>query len=270
MTDIEHASSSDALSIDQQTSERSPNVGMPAAGMPVTMHKITVARTARYAIVGAAPAQAARLWIAFHGYAHRAEDFVAPFAESVPTDTRVIAPEGLSRFYLELPRPDGGHLTRTGASWLTRDDREDELRDAMAMLHAVVAREVAGVVRERGETPTIGVLGFSQGVAMSMRWVADASANPALGTHTPVSSHVVWAGGLAHDVSNDALRAAWKHTQVHVVAGERDKFASDTTRASVRSRLAAIGVKSQEHMFDGGHRLDTLLLATLLRELSVS
>ncbi len=244
-----------------------PTAGLPAAGMPVTMHKITVARTARYAIVGAAPAQAARLWIAFHGYAHRAEDFVAPFAESVPTDTRVIAPEGLSRFYLELPRPDGGHLNRTGASWLTRDDRDDELRDAISMLHAVVAREVAAIVSARGETPVIGVLGFSQGVAMSMRWVADVSANPALGTHTPVSAHVLWAGGLANDVDDSALRDAWKQTQVHVVAGERDKFASDTTRAAVRSRLESIGVKTHEHSFDGGHRLDTLLLATLLRQL---
>ncbi len=241
-----------------------------AAGMPVTMHKITVARTARYAVVGAPVEQAARLWIAFHGYAHRAEDFVAPFAESVPTDTRVIAPEGLSRFYLELPRPDGGHLTRTGASWLTRDDREDELRDAMSMLHAVVAREVAAIVAARTETPVVGVLGFSQGVAMSMRWVADASANPALGTHTPVTSHVLWAGGLAHDVADHALQEAWKHTQLHVVAGERDKFASDTTRAAVRARLSSIGVTPQEHSFDGGHRLDTLLLATLLRQLARS
>lgn len=243
---------------------------MPAAGMPVSMHNITVARTARYAVVGAAPEQAARLWIAFHGYAHRAEDFVAPFAECVPTDTRVIAPEGLSRFYLELPRPDGGHLTRTGASWLTRDDRDDELRDAISMLHAVVAREVAAIVAARGAPPVIGVLGFSQGVAMSMRWVANASTNPALGQHTPISAHVLWAGGLAHDVPDDALRESWQSTQVHVVAGERDKFASDATRATVRTRLGSIGVKSNEHSFDGGHRLDTLLLATLLRQLKQS
>ncbi len=271
MTDPEQAElpnvSSNVSSTDTPAHGHPPTAGMPAAGMPVAMHKITVARTARYAVVGAAPARAARLWIAFHGYAHRAEDFVAPFAESVPTDTRVIAPEGLSRFYLEMPRPDGGHLTRTGASWLTRDDRDDELRDALAMLHSVVAREVTDVAAARGQTPAIGVLGFSQGVAMSMRWVADAANNPALGQHTPVSAHVLWAGGLAHDVSDDSLRAGWKHTQVHVVAGERDKFASDTTRASLRTRLSSIGVKSHEHSFDGGHRLDTLLLATLLRQL---
>lgn len=240
---------------------------MSDTGMPVTMHRITVARTARYATVGAEPADAARLWIAFHGYAHRAEDFVAPFAESVPTDTRVIAPEGLSRFYLEMPRPDGAHLARTGASWLTRDDREDELRDAMGMLHAVVAREHGTITAARGVAPAIGVLGFSQGVAMSMRWVADAASNPALDADSPVSAHVLWAGGMAHDVSDEHMRAAWTHTAVHVVAGERDRFASEEARTNMRSRLMAIGVSAEEHMFDGGHRLDTLLLSKLLRRL---
>lgn len=240
---------------------------MSDTGMPVTMHRITVARTARYATVGADAADAARLWIAFHGYAHRAEDFVAPFAESVPTDTRVVAPEGLSRFYLEMPRPDGAHLARTGASWLTRDDREDELRDAMAMLHAVVAREHASITAARGMPPALGVLGFSQGVAMSMRWVADAASNPALTMETPVSAHVLWAGGMAHDVSNEHMRAAWTNTAVHVVAGERDRFASEDARTNLRARMTAIGVSAEEHAFDGGHRLDTLLLSKLLRQL---
>ncbi len=239
--------------------------GARTAGEPVTMHKITVARTARYATVGAEPSAAEWLWVGFHGYGHRAEDFVAPFAECVPTHTRVVAPEGLSRFYLEMPRADGGHLARTGASWLTRDDREDELRDAMAMLHAVVAREVSAITAARGAVPSVGVLGFSQGVAMSMRWVADAASNPALGRDAPIAAHVLWAGGLAHDVTNESMRSAWRAARVHLVMGARDKFASDASRDAMRTRMAAVEVAYEEHSFDGGHRLDTQLLASLLR-----
>ena len=121
--------------------------------MSVRTHHLTVARTARYATAGAAPADAARLWVVFHGYGNRAADFIAPFADAAPPDTRVVAPEGLSRFYTEPPRADGGHLQRTGATWLTRDDREDELRDALAMLHAVVAREHAAVVARTRRAP---------------------------------------------------------------------------------------------------------------------
>lgn len=231
-----------------------------------TMHRLTVARTARYATVGASPAQTTQLWVAFHGYGHRAADFVASLVDVVPSHARVVAPEGLSRFYLEMPRPDGGHLARTGASWLTRDDREDELRDALAMLHAVVAREYAAVVHARGERPALCVLGFSQGVAMSMRWVAEATRNPALGAQAHVHRHVLWAGGLAHDVSDEALRDAWHHTQIDVVWGSRDKFVSESAQATVRARFASIGVTPDARTFEGGHRLDAPLLGMMLRE----
>ncbi len=229
------------------------------------MHRVTVARTARYATVGAEPAQSAHLWVAFHGYGHRAADFIAPFASVVPPDARVVAPEGLSRFYLEMPRPDGGHLARTGASWLTRDDRDDELRDALGMLQAVVAREHAAITAARGTPPALHVLGFSQGVAMSMRWVVQAAQNPALSRDARVQSHVLWAGGLAHDVPDAALRSAWHGTALHAVWGSRDRFASDAAQASARTRFAAIGVGPQLHTFEGGHRLDATLLAALLR-----
>lgn len=228
------------------------------------MHKLTVARTARYATAGAAPAEAKRLWIAFHGYGNLASDFIAPIADAAPVDTRVVAPEGLSRFYLAMPRTDGKHLQNIGATWLTRDDREDDLRDALAMLHAVVAREHAAIVAARGTAPTLGVLGFSQGVAMSMRWVVQATQNPALGADARIATHVLWAGGLAHDVENDALRESWRDTALHVVAGTRDAFATEASHRVFHERLQAIGVRATEHQFDGGHRLHTPLLAILL------
>ena len=73
----------------------------------ITMHKLAVERTARYATAGAEPADTTTLWVVFHGYGQLASEFLTTFARQVPKATRVIAPEGLSRFYLELPRADG-------------------------------------------------------------------------------------------------------------------------------------------------------------------
>lgn len=228
---------------------------------PITVHKRTVSRTARYATAGADPSHTTVLWVVFHGYGQLAADFITPFARVGRSDMRVVAPEGLSRFYLELPRADGAHLSRTGATWLTRDDREDELRDALGMLDAVVAGEVASVVDASGAAPAVHLLGFSQGVAMSMRWAAATAAQP---TRVPVSKHVLWAGGLAHDVPDDAMRTAWTGTDVHVVVGEKDKFATHASRMSIGERLAQIGVPTATHTFAGGHRLDDTLLQQLL------
>jgi predicted esterase len=240
--------------------------GRSAGEAPVSVHHLTVARTARYATVGADPAEATWLWVAFHGYAHRAADFVAPFAEAAPPGVRVVAPEGLSRFYLELPRPDGGHLERTGASWLTRDDREHELADALAMVQAVVAREHAAIRHARGALPQLAVLGFSQGVAMSQRWAAVLRENPSLGRDAVLQRHVLWAGGLAHDVSNEALHAAWQGTTVTAVWGTRDRFATEAAQAAAARRLAQVGVTPQVRTFAGGHRIDAPLLAALLSD----
>lgn len=229
---------------------------------PISTSRVSVTRTARFAITGADPAHAAHLWVVLHGYGQLATEFIAPFAEAAPPGVRIVAPEGLSRFYLELPRPDGGHLTRTGATWLTRDDRDDDLRDALGMLHTVVRREIEAIMHARGATPRLHLLGFSQGVAMSMRYAVDRLAVDA--SAVPLATHVLWAGGLAHDVADEALREAWRQTALHVVVGARDRFASDTFRESVRSRLADIGHPVTTHTFEGGHRLDTPLLRTLL------
>ena len=230
----------------------------------ITMHKIAVERTARYATAGAEPADTTTLWVVFHGYGQLASEFLTTFARQAPKATRIVAPEGLSRFYLELPRADGKHLARTGATWLTRDDREDDLRDALGMLHAVVGQEVDAILEARGDVPAIKVLGFSPGVAMSMRWVADVADRGVPEEGADVATHVLWAGGLAHDVSDDAMRAAWTGTTVQVVVGDKDKFATDSFRRTLRKRIDAMGIEVEEFTFGGGHRLDDDVLRKLL------
>ena len=42
----------------------------------ITMHKIAVERTARYATAGADPADTTTLWVVFHGYGQLASEFV--------------------------------------------------------------------------------------------------------------------------------------------------------------------------------------------------
>jgi hypothetical protein len=100
-----------------------------------------------------------------------------------------------------------------------------------------------------------------------MRWAADAVSNPAIGKDGSIAVHILWAGGLAHDVSDEAMRDAWRDTRVHVAIGERDRFASAASQDAMLARLAQMRVAPEVHRFDGGHRLDTQLLRTLLREM---
>ncbi len=215
-------------------------------------------RTARYAVVGEDPATASRYWIVLHGYGQLAPRFLRAGENIVPSDTCVIAPEGLSRFYLAAPTSDGSHLDRVGATWMTRESRETDIEDAISWLESVY-HDVIESNRKSVQPPIVGVLAFSQGVATAMRWIANGGVKP--------RTFVVWAGGLASDVQEDRMTEGLRDTQVWLIAGDRDRFASLDMRATVLETLRGYDVDTQEVMFSGDHHLDAGVLTMLLNGL---
>lgn len=216
-------------------------------------------RTARYAMLGVEPAHAARIWIVLHGYGMLASRFVRAFESTIPGDTCVIAPEALSRFYLEAPRPDGGHLKKVGATWLTRESRETEIVDAHRWLDAVYDEVVAESTTHRGMAPTVAILGFSQGVATAMRWIATG--------HPTTRQFVAWAGGLALDVQADAMHTALQAGETLLVFGDADPLATPAARESITAAIAAMDIPFRVEMFAGAHHLDIPLLTSVLHAL---
>lgn len=236
-------------------SDRPAAGAAPAASAICTVHRVTQ-RTARYHFLGAAPEAAARIWVVLHGYGQLAARVLRHFDGVVPEDTCVVAPEGLSRFYLESPRPDGGHLHRVGATWLTREDRDADIADALAWLSLVHDDVVSASTRGRGAPPTVATLGFSQGVATMLRWIAAGAVRP--------TRVVVWAGALAEDVDADVLRHRLAGVEVVSVLGDADELASEAVRDRVRAGLGAMSDRVDARTFVGGHRLDADLLRSLL------
>lgn len=215
-------------------------------------------RTGRYSLIGAEPAVARRFWFVLHGYGGLAPRFLRAFSGIVPADTCVVAPEGLSRFYHDTPRPDGAHLQRVGATWMTREARALDIADARRWLDGV-HDDVLAPARARGTPVTCGLLGFSQGVATAMRWAADGAIAP--------QSFVAWAGGLAADVHAERFRAKVAHAAVVLVAGERDGFVTPVLRATVLKALQGYNPAVREIVFPGEHTLDPTVLFPLLHEL---
>lgn len=216
----------------------------------------TTQRTGRYALLGAAPADAHRVWFVLHGYAQLAPRFLRHFAGIVPADTCVVAPEGLSRFYVDMPAGDGQHLQRVGATWMTRENRDDDIADTMVWLDTVYR----DIMREREIAPAIGVLAFSQGVATATRWLATSTVRP--------QAFVVWAGGLAHDVPDDTLRTVLHGAAVTLVCGTRDQFINEEQARRLHARLQELTPSADHIAFDGAHHLERTVLGPLLARLS--
>ena len=211
-------------------------------------HHLPVSRTARYFTLGS-PERAQDVWFCCHGYGQLAARFLERFRLLEAEHRCIVAPEGLSRFYLtESPTE-----RRVGASWMTREDRLHEIADYVRYLDAVYGKVVpsrAGVT----------ALGFSQGAATVCRWVAMGSAR--------VDRLIVWGGEIPPDLDLTEDRAAERLRTSHLtlVYGTRDEFFTPKIVAATESRLREHDILYELIPFDGGHEIHDPTLRELISQ----
>jgi len=210
---------------------------------------LTVQRTARYAILGPDGPAAEEVWIVCHGYGQQAAAFLEAFQPLDDGRRLLVAPEALSRFYLDSG-PSGRHGEQVGASWMTREDRDCEIDDYVRYLEALRSQVLAPIGRP---DVTVRVLGFSQGVATAARWVLNAAWKPA--------QLILWGGFLPQELLPEQ-GAPIPDVRLTFVSGERDHTVDQVRLAQQVAALQTRGARVELIGFAGAHRLDT---STLLR-----
>lgn len=183
-------------------------------------------------------AEAKSVWFAIHGYGQLAGDFLESLGAVLQPGRLIIAPEALSRFYLENP-------PRVGASWMTREDRLSEIGDQVRYLDILYDQVMAFV--DPASCP-IGVLGFSQGVATAARWVSRGQVSP--------RRLVLWGESAPPELDDPESLAKLGATELFLVSGSRDGFLTEEKRAEQKARLLRHDIAFDEFSFAGGHRLD--------------
>jgi predicted esterase len=218
-----------------------PTPEAPSGPFPHDVLEIAVPRTARCVVVGA-PSDAAAVWYALHGYGQLAEPFARNCLPLAGEGRALVVPEGLSRFYL---RGGGGAV---GASWMTREARESDIRDYVGYLDAVHAH-LTGTARPAH------VLGFSQGAATAYRWAVRGAVRP--------GRLVLWGGGVPPDLNGDRARERLAGVDVVLVNGRSDPHISGGAVERDIDRLLGLGLTARAVWFDGGHHLDAAALRSL-------
>ncbi|HET9799316.1 MAG TPA: hypothetical protein VFP90_15060 [Gemmatimonadaceae bacterium] len=212
----------------------------------ITPHSIRVRRTARYYTLGPTHGFPRELWVVLHGYGQLAARFLAWFGPLDDGTRLVVAPEGLSRFYLDpIAERRGQASPRVGATWMTREDREHEIEDYIAYLEQLsneIRRHLAGA------GPRIVVLGFSQGTATMCRWLA--------ASELRAEQVVLWAGGVPPELDVADWSAKLHGAALTLVAGERDEMVPASAVVQEGERLSAAGVAFTLLRHPGGHRVD--------------
>jgi predicted esterase len=208
---------------------------------------LEVPRTARYHVLAGEQAGARSPWFLLHGYAQLARPFLDSARALARPERVLVAPEALSRLYLR--RGTGS----VGASWMTREERADEIRDTLRYLDLLWqrVRDDEGLDASSGLT----ALGFSQGGAAAARWAVLGSA--------PVTHLISWGCQLPQDLDLDAHTERVRRLRWTFVFGDADQAIDRGEWDQGIRRLQAAGVEPEIRRFAGGHALEERLLAEL-------
>jgi predicted esterase len=209
---------------------------------------IEVTRTARYYMLGGG-SPGGHLWIVLHGFGQLARDFVEYFAELNEDDRTVVAPEALNRYYT-APVSVPSSERPVGATWMTKEFRDAEIRDYVRYLDRLHA-ELAAKLQPRR---TI-VVGFSQGGATASRWTVQGN--------TDIHSLVLWGATLPPDLDLAAARSRLTRTRLELVIGRTDQYISAEAVARERDRLTQGGIPFELIEYDAGHSIKRAVLQEL-------
>jgi predicted esterase len=217
---------------------------------------LQVARSARYAIMGSFEADLSEVWIVCHGHGQLARRFLSRFLSVERQDRLFVAPEALSRYYLEPPRVGPrASSTPVGASWMTAEDREFEVQDYVGYLD-LLHDEIFSIV-DRAKV-RLWVLGFSQGTATAARWVARGKVEP--------DRVVLYAGLLPSELDAEQAARLARRSPLTIVLGSRDEFAKPELIAAQEARLRDLRVPNTTIKFEGGHEITPDVLMRLTEE----
>lgn len=212
-------------------------------------HHLEVERTARVYTLGVPSKSTRCLVIACHGYGQLAAHFIRKFDSIARPDTLIVAPEGLSRFYWQ------GFSGDPVASWMTKAARLSEVRDFSAYLTQVYQRFTAGLPAN----VQVVLLGFSQGCATQLRWMAQ--------EQPQFSTLVLWAGSIPEDIDYRPVYAYLQGKPLHFVYGDADPFITPERVEAQQALARQLPMPYQTHVFSGRHTVDRSALKLLFDQI---
>ncbi len=179
---------------------------------------------------------------ALHGYGQLAEFFIRKFIQEPLKNTLIVAPEGMHRFYLQ------GSSGRVGASWMTKEWREQDIQENIDALNELFAHFITLHPKAR-----VIVLGFSQGGATASRWVAAGQIS--------CSHFISWASVFPPDLDSDVMRNL-KMSRSFCLGNEDPYFNEEDAEKTIDFYR---NLSFDVHTYIGKHDIEPSLLAKLLQ-----
>ena len=168
--------------------------------------KVSYTTTNSYSTRNKLTSATKNVWFCCHGLGFLSRYFIQYFNGLDADENYIIAPQAPSKYY---QKSDFKHV---GASWLTREETQQETENVLNYLDAVFASE------EIPEDKRLILLGYSQGVSVAMRWLASRKLN--------VDTLVIHSGGIPKELSPQDFEFLTT-TQVELWYGTEDEYLTE-------------------------------------------
>jgi predicted esterase len=198
--------------------------------------EFSTSKTARVLVIGE-PAKSENIWVCLHGYSQQISGFANALKSLNTPGNAVIIPEALHRFYIK------GSSGDVGASWMTKEEREADIRDNIYYLDELYKRfDLAN--------KKVSVLGFSQGAATAVRWVCRGEIK--------IDKLVLWAGVIPPDLNLES-----DLPKLCLVVGTKDEYLGTAELQKISDHLHQLELSFEIIQFEGGHTLKSTVLKQL-------
>lgn len=213
--------------------------------MNLSEKEISYQITNTYATLNVLNEKTQKIWFVCHGMGYLSRYFLRYFSALNPEENYIVAPQAQSKYYLP---PKMRHV---GASWLTKENTRIEMENVMHYFDQVFQNEALQ------DKQNLIVLGFSQGVSVSLRYVSKRKIQ---------AQHIIiHSGAIPVELTPEDFMYLNESTQVHLIYGTQDNYLpTEKMEQEILNAKNLFGSKLQIHAFEGKHEMNMGLVKNFI------
>lgn len=203
-------------------------------------HQISYSTQKTYSTLNQLTDKTEKIWLVCHGLGYLSRYFIKYFSVLNSQKNYILAPQAPSKYYQDQ------NFKRIGASWLTREDTQLEMQNIKAYFDAIYHKEIQPYSEKK-----LIVLGYSQGVSVAMRWVAQSKIN--------CDTLLMHSGGIPVELKAEDFKDL--DFKPYLIYGKSDPYITEE-RALLENQKAQnlFGSKLSVKPFEGKHEVSQEIL----------
>jgi predicted esterase len=200
--------------------------------------QVSYKTTNTYTTLNVGTPKTKNIWLVFHGMGYLSRYFIKYFEQLNPEENFVIAPQAPSKYY------QGKNFKHIGASWLTRENTEEDTKNILEYIDAVFEAE------KPKHLSNFIILGYSQGVSIATRWIASRKIN--------CDHLVLHSGGIPKELRPEDFTFMNLDTKVTYLYGNNDEYITEARKTEEELKASSLfGKRLEIEMFKGIHEVNT-------------